>query len=108
MSEITILGIEKEIKKQEKDLAALVAKLVEAKQESPDKQLARELHDMLCTQNHTDGCGWFYEFDNKKDRWIGHAHTEFLKKAEKLTKACSTGSISVEQAIGLFKMVKGL
>ena len=74
MSNLTIFGIEEQIKQHEQGLKDLQAQLVEAKLASPDHQLATELHSMLCTWNHTDGCGWFYEFTGKKDNWQGHAH----------------------------------
>ena len=27
------------------------------------QDLAIKLHDLTCTHNHTDGCGWEYEID---------------------------------------------
>ena len=48
-----------------------------------DTELAEALHDMLCRWNHTDGCGWFYETD-EKTKWSGYAHKAYLDKARKL------------------------
>lgn len=45
-----------------------------------DKQLALFLHKTLCTHNHTDGCGWYYENDN----WDGEQHKRYLAKAKKM------------------------
>lgn len=108
MSKLTIFGIEEQIKQHEQGLKDLQAQLVEAKLENPDKQLATELHGMLCTWNHTDGCGWFYEFNNKKDNWAGHDHGKYLKKAQKLIHRCEQEGVAVEQALGLYKMIKGI
>jgi len=108
MSKLTIFGIEEQIKQHEQGLKDLQAQLEEAKLESPDKQLATELHNMLCTWNHTDGCGWFYEFNNKKDNWTSDAHGTYLKKAQKLIHKCEQEGVKVEQALGLFKMIKGI
>ena len=108
MSNLTIFGIEEQIKKHQQELIDLETKLVEAKKESPDHQLATELHSMLCTWNHTDGCGWFYEFKNKKDDWTGHAHGEYLKKAQKLIHKCEHDGVPVESALSMFKLIKGI
>lgn len=53
------------------------------------KELAEELHSLLCVHNHTDQCGWFYETkQNSEERyefdWNGWTHKQFLEKAEKL------------------------
>ena len=108
MSSQTIFGIEEQIKKRQQEIKDLETQLVEAKLQSPDKQLATELHSMLCQWNHTDGCGWFYEFSNKKDNWSGHAHGEYLKKAQSLIHKCEQEGVTVDQAISLFKLVKGI
>jgi hypothetical protein len=108
MSQLTIFGIEEQIKKRKQELAELEKSLVTAKLESPDHQLARELHSMLCKWNHTDGCGWFYEIRNKQDDWNGSAHGTYLKKAQKLIHTCKDEDITVEKAIEIFKMVNGV
>lgn len=108
MAKSTIHSIEEKIKKHQQDLKDLQDQLVEAKLESPDKQLATELHSMLCTWNHTDGCGWYYEFDNKKDNWTGHAHAEYLKKSQVLIHECNKEGVSVQKALSLFKTIKGI
>ena len=108
MSKLTIFGIEEQIKQHEQGLKDLQAQLVDAKLESPDHQLATELHGMLCTWNHTDGCGWFYEFSNKKDNWAGDSHGRYLKKAQTLIHKCEQEGVQVELALGLYKMIKGL
>lgn len=108
MSKLTIFAIEEQIKKHQQELKDLEHQLKDAKLESPDKQLATELHSMTCTWNHTDGCGWFYEFDNKKDNWLGHAHSKYLKQAQLLIHKCEQEGTTVEQVIAHYKLVKGL
>lgn len=107
MSQLTIFGIEEKIKKHKQELKDLEQQLVEAKLESPDHRLAKELHNLLCTWNHTDGCGWFYEVKNKQDDWTGHAHGVYLKKAQMLIHTCGQSKISVEKAIEMFKLIRG-
>lgn len=107
MTKLIISEVERKIAEQKKVLADLEIELKRAKTESPEKSLAKVLHGMLCTQNHTDGCGWFYEFAGKEDKWDGYAHTEYLKKAQKLTRACKEKSINPDDAIEMFKLVKG-
>ena len=108
MSQLTIFGIEEKIKQHQAELAKLEQDLEVAKLESPDHQLAKELHSMLCTWNHTDGCGWYYEFKNKQDDWSGRAHGEYLGRAQKLIHLCSERNCTVEQAIEMFKLIKGI
>lgn len=108
MSDLTIFGIEEKIKQHKADLAKLEKDLETAKLESPDHQLAKELHSMLCTWNHTDGCGWYYEMKNKEDDWTGRAHGEYLKRAQKLIHICASEDIKVERAIEMFKLIRGI
>ena len=107
MSKLTLFAIEEKIKQHEQGLIDLHAQLIEAKLESPDHQLAKELHGMLCTWNHTDGCGWHYEIKNKQDDWTGHAHSEYLKKAQKLICHCNDTGIDVGATLAAIKLVRG-
>ena len=106
MSKLTIFAIEEQIKKHEQGLKDLQAQLA-AKLESPAHQLAKELHGMLCNQNHTDGCGWHYEFKNKQHDWTGHAHSEYLKKAQKMICHCDEHGMDVGATLAAFKLVRG-
>ena len=108
MSQLTIFSIEEKIKQHQAELATLEKQLEVAKNESPQEQLAKELHGMLCTWNHTDGCGWYYEFKNKQDDWTGRAHGEYLKRAQKLIHVCGERNCTVESAIEMFKLIKGI
>ena len=108
MSELTIFGIEEKIKTHKAEMAKLEVELEKAKLESPDHQLAKELHGMLCTWNHTDGCGWYYEMKGKEDNWTGRAHGEYLARAQKLICKCKEEGIKVEAALSMYKMIKGL
>jgi hypothetical protein len=104
----TIASIEADIAKRKKELAEMQTALEKAKQESPEIQLARQLHGMLCTWNHTDGCGWFYEMKNSQDDWTGHAHDQYLTKARVLTNRCKEHNLTADQAIAIYKLVKGV
>lgn len=76
-----------EVEKQFKIFSKLIdAEIKHASmQANPAKHLAEILHNQQCTWwNHNNGCGWFYEFDNKVPRWTGRAHKQYLAKAEKL------------------------
>ena len=104
---LTVFEIEAEIKKQKQAIAELETQLEVAKLESPEQQLAKTLHNMFCTWNHTDGCGLFYEFKNKQDDWSGHAHSEYLGRAMRLTHTCQKEGVEIGKALELFKMVRG-
>jgi hypothetical protein len=108
MSTETIASIEAEIALQKELLASLERKLEKAKKESPNCQLAKELHGMLCTVNHTDGCSWFYEVKDGEDDWTGYSHGMYLKKAQKLIHECKQKGVTVEQALELHKLLKGI
>ena len=50
------------------------------------KPLAIKAHDVLCTWNHIDGCGWHYEIDKQGNHsWEGKysAHARWLANVEK-------------------------
>lgn len=103
MSQITL--IEKQIAKQTKELADLQAQLEVEIAKAPDKALAESLHEMTCRLNHTDGCGWFYEFKNKEADWEGYSHKEYLAKARKLITCCNKANITTATAIEIYKLV---
>ena len=102
----TVTEIATEIAQKKKELADLEKQLESAKAEPEDIKLARKLHDMLCEWNHTEGCGWYYEFRDKKEDWTGHAHAQYLGKARRLMHFCKKKSIGTQFAIEIFKMVK--
>ena len=49
------------------------------------KDLAALLHDKLCKDNHTDGCGWFYEIRNGVHEWNRDTHAGWLNKADTIS-----------------------
>jgi len=53
--------------------------------EEREKALAEFLHDLCCSKNHTDGCGWEWE-DSKENKWNGTTHQVWLAKAKRLIK----------------------
>lgn len=55
--------------------------------DSFEKHLAVLIHEKTCTQNHANGCGWYYEIDNKElHDWTANSHSTYLKIAYKLHK----------------------
>ncbi len=49
-----------------------------------EQKLAVELHEALCTWNHTDGCGWHYEVKDGIADWSRYDHANYLKRAKAL------------------------
>jgi hypothetical protein len=52
------------------------------------KELAIYLHSNFCHYNHTDGCGWEYEYSKDgngktQHNWTGYSHKDYLEKAAK-------------------------
>lgn len=70
----------------------------------PVRELAEALHNAQCHHNHTDMCGWFYEFDKKVPNWDGYAHAEYLKKAKALV--AKLPDFSVEQILDVARALK--
>lgn len=103
----TVTALQQKISAQREELAKLEQQLQTLESESVDKQLARELHKVVCTHNHTDGCGWFYEPEKGERAWTGNEHQEYLGRAQKLLHFCSKLKITTGQAINIYRLIKG-
>jgi hypothetical protein len=103
----TIESLEQEIAKRQEEIAKIQKQIEQAKKEKPEYRLAKQLHALACTWNHTDECDWFYEI-NKDDEhdWNRHAHEKYLKKANMLLHTCQKQRINVTEAIELYKIIK--
>jgi len=64
------------------------------------QKLAEDLHDTMCTWNHIDGCGWWYE------DWSGSTHAKYLERAEKIMKLLP--NTSTYDIIEVLKIAKEL
>lgn len=71
---------------------------------SDDRRLAEDLHSQQCNWNHTDGCGWFYEFDNGNPKWNGHAHARYLEKARNVMRMLP--EMSVDEILRVTKALR--
>lgn len=103
----TVTALQQKISAQREELAKLEQQLQTLESEPVDKQLARELHRVVCTHNHTDGCGWFYEPEEGERAWTGNEHQEYLGRAQKLMRFCNKLNITTEQAIDTYRLIKG-
>jgi hypothetical protein len=56
--------------------------------ETTSQLLAIFLHDTQCGYNHTDGCGWYYEYSGiyKNRTWESSEHKSWLHKANIIIK----------------------
>ena len=104
----TIKSVEARIAQVKQELGELENQLATYQAETNECRLARELHDLSCRHNHTDGCGWFYEIgqDQVAD-WTEFAHREYLKMAQTLLRVCEDLNITPEAAIDIFKIIRG-
>lgn len=100
------MDYEKEIAKKKAELLLLEQELAELKAMSPERMLAIALHDSQCGWNHTDGCGWFYEFDNGQHLWERSAHKSYLSKARKV--AGMLPDFTAEQIVSVANALRGL
>ena len=100
--------IERKIAKNREEATALAAELLALPKYTPVQELAIELHNSQCTHNHTDGCGWFYEFNKKDHMWTGSEHTRWLGKARKIQHICSAHNVGTNTALTIINSLKGL
>jgi len=95
MSNETIASVEKRITEAKQELAELEHQLKTYQAEPREQQLARELHDLACNANHTDGCGSRSE------------HREWLKRAQCLIQCCEMMDTDTATAMALYKVIRG-
>jgi hypothetical protein len=102
----TLVEIEQEIAKRKKEIEDFERQVKILKEETPEQNLARELHSMLCTHNHTEGCSWFYETKQGMDDWTGYAHGEYLGKATRLDRWCYKNGVDTADALSLLRLIQ--
>lgn len=78
---VNTVNLDSEIRETEAKLDALKARKALEKQ-TPEMEVASKLHGLMCHSDHAEACGWFYEMDNKIDRWTGTTHARFLVRAK--------------------------
>jgi hypothetical protein len=79
-------------------------------------ELAEFLHTVECKQNHTDGCGWGYEYKySGPDRtggtvpdWDGWAHKRYLARAHKVFIEIGIKKEAITEALDLMKRLQDL
>lgn len=92
--------IEKQIKEKEEELNELLERKSEFESLTVEQQLATKLHKMLCINNHTDGCAWYY----RETDWTEHAHERYLQMAMDLLEL----EEDVDKIITIAKVIKKL
>ncbi len=89
----TTAEIQNEINKLSQELTEVNCYESELAKGDP-KTIAIHLHSVQCKQNHTDGCGWYYEIKNKVHDWNGHSHKRYLASAESFIDTFGTDNIA--------------
>lgn len=92
MTQRTSAVVEREISKLQEERDRLFAEEDAFRLMPLEKQVAITLHNNTCHFNHTDGCGWMYEFKNREHDWEGHAHKRFLMEANRVIKNLHTSA----------------
>ena len=75
---------------------------------NPEYLLAIELHDVLCHSNHTDACGWYYEFAGKEHNFAGGAHDHYLIQARKMISLLEKSGMEMVHTMTVLKILKTL
>ena len=78
--------IDQEIREAEQLLESLKKKKEGMVLSGPDCDLAIVIHGITCRWNHTDGCSWEYEINNRVHNWNGYAHAKYLGIARRVLK----------------------
>ena len=89
---------QKKIKSLEAELGKLKSEENHLNKLGYEYRLATFLHEKLCTWNHTDGCGWFYD----RGDWSESSRQDYLQKAKKLISMGLTEE-QITQVIGIMK-----
>ena len=78
------------IEEKKRELAELITIHANMPELSEAEELAVALHKKQCRWNHTDGCGWYYEYNKGSHDWNGYSHKEYLTKAHNMIKVTPT------------------
>tara|TARA_B100002019_G_C20845475_1_gene392017 strand:+ start:113 stop:412 length:300 start_codon:yes stop_codon:yes gene_type:complete len=98
MSFKRIAQIESELVKLERERKNLLKSYENL---TPEQRFATVLHDTLCNQNHTDGCGWDWESWNTVEST--HAKKRYLSMAQELI----TRGYDEDTALEFISIIKG-
>lgn len=83
MTEKTTYEIDREIAKLQQERERAVKREAVFKTLPLDQRVAIILHKCQCFQNHTDGCGWFYEIKGETHDFTRSEHRHWLGKAQR-------------------------
>lgn len=109
MPQRTSATVEREIAKLQEERDRLFAAEEAFRMMPLDRQVAVTLHNNLCHDNHTDGCGWMYEFKNREHDWEGQSHKRFLADAHRVIKnlGISAPGLELDMYVPVIEAVTG-
>lgn len=97
------MEIDQEIARLEAELAKKKEKREELRSLTPTQQFAEELHEMLCSLDHTDRCGWYYgDWSDYDPRSLYSARSRYFAMAESLDE---TG-VSIEKIKDILRIAR--
>lgn len=101
----------KEIDTKLADLTSQIEELKEQKRHflsmSDVEKLAVELHSLLCTWNHEDGCSWYYEIRHGMHQWDDCSHHSYMKKAQALMEYARKVDMNIENILKVCEIMQG-
>lgn len=97
-----------EIERRIAERKAVISQANERATSEPDLDLACKLHTVLCHANHTDGCGWMYEFDKGLHNWGGADHQRYLKKSRTLIAMAVKRKMDPEDLIDIMTSIRDI
>lgn len=62
--------------------------------EAEMQELATQLHDSFCRENHDDMCSWKWEL-GRYEPWKGFSHIAYMKKAEEMVRLLEISKINI-------------
>lgn len=96
--------LDKQIAATEATLAELKRQKADFESMSADYSLAILLHETTCHSEHTERCGWYYEFKDGRHAWTGWTHDRYLTKARDLMDRLPT--MGIEQIMQVVQAIR--
>lgn len=98
--DVTDAELDMEIESARERIAELQSEKERRSELPEDKKLAEYLHSKQCQWDHTEGCSWFYEFDDSEVNWGGYAHSRYLASARE-----ALNSYDYSTVVGVLEVV---
>lgn len=102
----TISKLEQDITEKLVQLELLKQQEAEFNALEPEVRFAIQLHEICCKSNHTDRCGWYYEFNKHTHDWNGYDHLKWLKISQQVLIELKKLNINIDQFLKILTLIE--